>query len=150
MTDEHEEIQPITTENLPQEEKPEEEGEKTDSGSSDSDSDSDGEYEDIKRTAEQMLQQELDELNHQKKQPRTQHELTTLPPVEKVTFEWGPQDTTEVLGQVHHIMDDLVVIKAQTTGKADQEDKNSLHVSTSAIEEGSVLCLADRTLLGQV
>jgi len=118
---------------------------------SESTDDSDADYEDIKRAAEKMLQQELEELNnHHKNQPRTQHELAALPPVEKIAFEWGPRDTIEVLGEVHHIMDDLVVIKARTAVQPDQEDKNSLNVTTTAIEEGSVLCLGDRTIIGQV
>ena len=114
-----------------------------------SDSDSDEEYAEIQKDAEAILQKELEELN-QEKHPHTPHEIISLPPVSPITVQLSPSDTIEPLGAIHQCMDNLIVIRSNAIGDVSLVDPTSLEAGPPALEEGSLVCLSDRTVLGEV
>ncbi|KAK9808611.1 hypothetical protein WJX72_000537 [[Myrmecia] bisecta] len=63
-------------------------------------------------------------------------EASTVPPVEPLDVEIGPEDILHPCGSVSGLLEGMIVVQAPEMGRA--------------LNENSVLCLADRTPLGRI
>ena len=105
--------------------------------SSSSSSESDSEEEDVHLS--DGLDDELDEIKSDKP-PKTQHEITALPPVKPITVVLEANEDIRELGRISSLLPHLIILESIP---------HNIEYP-SALQEGSIVCTAERVILGEV